>query len=94
MRTLYFQRLRHFLYISIAYKGFHLSNEVSKIFTNEVSQLMRDSEIRESVDPLRVLQRTREKKPKELVCLTLGVLLTEELEQRLQFFYSNVNNWM
>ena len=28
---------------------------------NEVSQLMRDSEIRESVDPLRVLQRTREK---------------------------------
>ena len=45
---------------------------------------MRDSEIRESVDPLRVLQRTREKQNEELVRLTLVVPLTEGLEQRLQ----------
>ena len=45
---------------------------------------MRDSEIRESVDPLRVLQRTREKQNEEPVRLILEVPLTEGLEQRLQ----------
>ena len=45
---------------------------------------MRDSEIRECVDLLRVLQRTREKQNEELVHLTLAVPLTEGLEQRLQ----------
>ena len=45
---------------------------------------MRDSEIREFADPLRVLQRTREKQNEELVRLTLAVPLTEGLEQRLQ----------
>ena len=45
---------------------------------------MRDSEIRESVDPLSVLQRTREKQNEELVRLTLVVPLIEGLEQRLQ----------
>ena len=45
---------------------------------------MRDSEIRESADPLRVLQRTREKQNEELIRLTLEVPLTEGLEQRLQ----------
>ena len=45
---------------------------------------MRDSEIRESVDPLRVLQRTREKQNQELVRLTLAVPLTEGIEQRIQ----------
>ena len=45
---------------------------------------MRDSEIRESADPLRVLQRIREKQNEELVRLTLEVPLTEGLEQRLQ----------
>ena len=45
---------------------------------------MRDSEIIESTDPLRVLQRTREKQNEELVRLTLAVTLTEGLEQRLQ----------
>ena len=44
---------------------------------------MRDSEIRDSVDPLRVLQRTREKN-EELIHLTLAVPLTEGLEQRIQ----------
>ena len=51
---------------------------------NEVSQLMRDSEIRESADPLRVLQKTREKQNEELIRLTLTVPLTEGLEQRIQ----------
>ena len=50
---------------------------------NEVSRLMRDSEIRESIDPLRVLQRTREKN-EELICLTLSLPLTKGLEQRIQ----------
>ena len=45
---------------------------------------MRDSEIIECADPLRVLQRTREKQNEELVRLTLAVPLTEGLEQRLQ----------
>ena len=45
---------------------------------------MRDSEIRECADPLRVLQRTREKQNEELVCMTLAVPLIEGLEQRLQ----------
>ena len=45
---------------------------------------MRDSEIRESTDPLRVVQRTREKQNEELIHLTLAVPLTEGLEQRLQ----------
>ena len=45
---------------------------------------MRDSEIRESADLLRVLQKTREKQNEELVRLTLAVPLTEGLEQRPQ----------
>ena len=45
---------------------------------------MRDSEIRESADPLSVLQRTREKQNEELVRLTLAVPLTEGLEQRIK----------
>ena len=45
---------------------------------------MRDSEIRGSGNPLRVLQRTREKQNEELVRLTLTVPLTEGLEQRIQ----------
>ena len=55
-----------------------------KSLQNEVSQLMRDSEIRESVDPLRVLQKAREKQNEELSRLTLAVPLTEGLEQRIQ----------
>ena len=45
---------------------------------------MRDSEIRESADPLRVLQKKREKQNEELIRLTLEVPLTERLEQRIQ----------
>ena len=45
---------------------------------------MRDSEIRESAELLRVLQRTREKQNEELIRLTLAVPLTEGLEQRIQ----------
>ena len=45
---------------------------------------MRDSEIRESVDPLRVLQKRREKQNEELIHLTLAVPLTEGIEQRIQ----------
>ena len=45
---------------------------------------MRDSEIRESTDLLRVLQRTREKENEELIRLTLAVPLTEGLKQRIQ----------
>ena len=45
---------------------------------------MREIEIRESTDPLRVLQRTREKQNEELVRLTLAVPLIEGLKQRLQ----------
>ena len=45
---------------------------------------MRESEIRECANPLRVLQRTREKQNEELIRLTLEVPLTEGLEQRLQ----------
>ena len=45
---------------------------------------MRDSEIRESADLLRVLQKTREKQNKELIHLTLEVPLTEGLGQRIQ----------
>ena len=45
---------------------------------------MRDSEIREFADPLRVLQWTREKQNEELVHMKLVVPLTEGLKQRLQ----------
>ena len=45
---------------------------------------MRDIEIRESADPLRVLQRTREKQNEELIHLTLAVPLTKGIEQRIQ----------
>ena len=45
---------------------------------------MRDSEIRESANRLRVLQRKREKQNEELICLTLAVPLTEGLKQRIQ----------
>ena len=44
---------------------------------------MRDSEIKESTDPLRVLQKTREKN-EELIHLTLAVPLTEGIKQRIQ----------
>ena len=54
-----------------------------KYLQNEISRLMRDSEIRES-DPLRVLQRTREKQNEELIHMTLAVPLIEGLEQRIQ----------
>ena len=45
---------------------------------------MRDSEIREFANALRVLQKTREKQNEELIRLTLAVTLTEGLEQRIQ----------
>ena len=45
---------------------------------------MRDSEIRESVDPLRVLQKTREKQNEELILLTLAVPQTKQVEKRIQ----------
>ena len=46
---------------------------------------MRDSEIRESADPLRVVQRTREKQNEELIRLTSAVPLTQGLKKRIQF---------
>ena len=51
---------------------------------NEVSQLMRDSEIRGSADPLSVIQKTREKQNEELILLTLTVPQTEEIEEKIQ----------
>ena len=45
---------------------------------------MRDSEIRDSVDPLRVLQKTRKKQNEELILLTLVVPQTEWIETRIQ----------
>ena len=36
------------------------------------------------MDPLRVLQRTREKQNEELIRLTLAVPLTEGLKQRIE----------
>ena len=51
---------------------------------NEVSRLMKDSETRESADPLRVLQKTRKKQNEELIRLTLAVPLLEGFEQRIQ----------
>ena len=36
---------------------------------------MRDSEISESADPLRVLQKTKEKQNEELILLTLTVMI-------------------
>ena len=45
---------------------------------------MRDSEIRESADPLRVLQNTMEKQNEELILLTLAVPQTEGIEKRIQ----------
>ena len=45
---------------------------------------MRDSEIRKSIDPLRVLQKTREKQNEELIHLTLAVPLIEGIKQRIQ----------
>ena len=50
---------------------------------NEVSRLMRDSEIRESADPLRVFQKTKEKQNEELILLTLTVPQTEEIEKKI-----------
>ena len=47
---------------------------------NEVSRLMRDSEIRESVDPLTLLQRKRKKQNEELIHMTLAVPLIEGIE--------------
>ena len=57
-----------------------------KYLQNEISRLMRDSEIRESADLLRVLQRTRENQNEELIHLTLEVPLIEGLKQRIQLF--------
>ena len=45
---------------------------------------MKDSEIRESADPLRVLQRKREKQNEELIHLTLAVPQIEGVEQKIQ----------
>ena len=45
---------------------------------------MRDNEIRESADPLRVLQKTREKQNEELILLTLAVPQTEGFKKRIQ----------
>ena len=44
---------------------------------------MRDSEIREFADPLRVLQKTKEKQNEELILLTLKVPQTEEIETKI-----------
>ena len=53
-------------------------------FQNEISQLMRGSEIRGSANPLTVLQKTREKQNEELILLTLTVPQTEEIEENIQ----------
>ena len=45
---------------------------------------MRDNESRESADPLRVLQKTREKQNEELILLTLEVPQTKGIEKRIQ----------
>ena len=45
---------------------------------------MRDSEIRDYAEPLRVLQKTREKQNEELILLTLAVPQTEGIEKRIQ----------
>ena len=45
---------------------------------------MRDSEIRGSADPLRVLQKTREKQNEELILLTLTGPQTKEIEEKIQ----------
>ena len=45
---------------------------------------MRDSEIRDSADPLRVLQKTREKQNEELIIMTLVVPQTKGIEERIQ----------
>ena len=46
--------------------------------------MIKDSEIRGSADPLRVLQKTMEKQNEELVLLTLTVPQTEETESKIQ----------
>ena len=43
---------------------------------------MRDSEIRESIDPLRVLQKIKEKQNEELITLTLEVPQIEGIEKK------------
>ena len=45
---------------------------------------MRDSEIRESAEPLRVLQKTKEKQNEELILLTLVVPQTEGIKNKIQ----------
>ena len=45
---------------------------------------MRDSEIRDFADPLRVLQKTREKQNEELILLTLAVPQTKGIKERIQ----------
>ena len=45
---------------------------------------MRDCEIRESADPLTVLQKTKEKQNEELILLTLVVPQIEGIEKRIQ----------
>ena len=62
--------------------GYEIASQ--KYLQNEVSRLMRDSEIRESADSLRVLQKTREKQNEELVLLTLTVPKKEEIESKIQ----------
>ena len=51
---------------------------------NEVSQLMKDSEIRGSTNPLRVVQKTKENQNEELVLLTLKVPQTQETKSKIQ----------
>ena len=51
---------------------------------NEVSQLMRDSEIIGYANPLRVLQKTKEKQNEELILLALTIPQLEEIEKRIQ----------
>ena len=45
---------------------------------------MKDSEIRGSADPLRVLQKTKEKQNEELILLTLTIPQIEEIEENIQ----------
>ena len=45
---------------------------------------MKDSEIKGSADPLRVIQKTKEKQNEELILLTLIVLQTEDIEEKIQ----------
>ena len=88
------QRLRIFFYISIEVRGFIYETMSQNSLQNDVSRLMRDSEIRESADPLRVLQKTGEKQNEELILLTLAVPKTEGVEKRIQLLLQQRKKWM